>query len=29
VIDYITKPFELDELANTIEKTCAVVVNQN
>ena len=29
VIDYIIKPFELDELANTIKKTCAVVVNQN
>ena len=29
VIDYITKPFELDELTNIIKKTCAVVVNQN
>jgi len=27
VIDYITKPFELDELDNIIKKTCAVVVN--
>ena len=27
VIDYITKPFELDELVNIIKKTCAVVVN--
>jgi len=27
VIDYITKPFELDEFVNIIKKTCAVAVN--
>ena len=27
VIDYITKPFELDELVNIIKKTCVVAVN--